>query len=92
MLFRSQELPDDYVVATGIGATVREFADAAFSYAGMDYTEFVEFDARYKRPMEVNALIGDASKAEEKLNWKAKTNWRELAKMMVDADLELSTY
>ena len=79
----------DYVIATGVGATVREFAEAAFSRAGLDYREFVVIDDRYRRPTEVDALIGDPSKAISELNWKAKTRWKELAELMVDADLEL---
>lgn len=79
----------DYVIATGVGATVREFAEAAFSRAGLDYREFVVIDDRYRRPTEVDALIGDPSKAISELNWKAKTHWKELAELMVDADLEL---
>jgi GDPmannose 4,6-dehydratase len=78
----------DYVVATGVGATVKDFAEAAFARAGMDWREFVEIDGKYKRPTEVDALIGDASKAKKDLNWVAKTHWKELAELMVDADLE----
>ena len=87
-LMLQQEKPDDYVVATGVGATVRDFAEVSFAQAGLDYREFVEIDPRYKRPTEVNALIGDASKAEKALNWSARTTWKDLAIMMVDADLE----
>jgi len=87
-LMLQQEMPGDYVVATGIGATVREFAQAAFEHAGLNYKEHLEIDKRYQRPTEVDALIGDPSKAEKVLGWKAKTHWKELAKLMVDADLE----
>lgn len=79
----------DYVIATGVGATVRDFAEVAFSRAGLDYREFVVIDDKYRRPTEVDALIGDPSKATSELNWKAKTQWQELAQLMVDADLEL---
>ncbi len=79
----------DYVIATGVGASVREFAEAAFSRAGLDYREFVVIDDRYRRPTDVDALIGDPSKANSELNWRAKTQWKELAELMVDADLEL---
>ena len=77
----------DYVVATGVGATVREFADAAFSRAGLNWQDHVELDPRYIRPTEVDALIGDPSKVNKELGWTAKTHWKELAELMVDADL-----
>jgi GDPmannose 4,6-dehydratase len=77
----------DYVVATGIGATVRDFAEAAFSHAGMNWREYVEIDSKYQRPTEVEALIGDASKAKLELGWQAQTDWKGLAKLMVDHDM-----
>ena len=83
-----QECPDDYVVATGVGATVRDFCEATFSALDLDYTEFVEVEERYTRPTEVDALIGDTSKVERILGWKAKTHWRELAELMVKSDLD----
>ena len=79
----------DYVVATGVGATVKDFAEAAFSHAGLEREKYVEIDKKYERPTEVDALIGDPSKAERELGWKAKTHWKELAKLMVDADSKL---
>jgi GDPmannose 4,6-dehydratase len=82
-----QEKSDDYVVATGVGATVRDFCDAAFSVLDLNYKDFVETEDRYTRPTEVDALIGDASKAERALGWKAKTHWKELAEIMVESDL-----
>ena len=88
-LMLQQEESSDYVVATGVGATVRDFVEVAFSHAGLDWKEHVEVDDKYQRPTEVDALIGDPRKAEQNLNWKAKTHWKELAKLMVDADLEL---
>jgi len=87
-LMLQQNKSDDYVVATGKGATVREFAQVAFEHAGLNYNDHVEMDERYVRPTEVDALIGDASKAEKVLGWKAKTDWKALAKLMVDADIE----
>ena len=84
-----QEISDDYVVATGIGATVRDFCEAAFSAVGLDYEEFVETETRYTRPTEVDALIGNPEKAERILNWKAKVHWKELAEIMVSSDLDL---
>jgi len=80
--------PDDYVLATGTGITVREFLQIAFEHAGLNWEDHVRFDDRYLRPTEVDALIGDASKAKEKLGWSAKVDGRELAPLMVDADIE----
>jgi GDPmannose 4,6-dehydratase len=82
-----QDKPSDYVVATGIGATVRDFCDASFSALDLDYREFVETEDRYTRPTEVDALIGDPSNTERILGWKAKTHWKELAEIMVESDL-----
>jgi GDPmannose 4,6-dehydratase len=89
-LMLQQKEPSDYVIATGIGAKVRDFAREAFSHVGLDYEKFVVIDDKYKRPTEVDSLIGDASKAENLLGWRAKTHWRELCKLMVDADLQLA--
>ena len=86
-LMLQQEKPDDYVVATGVGATVRDFCESSFSALGLDYREFVETEDRYTRPTEVDALIGDPTKAERILGWKAKTHWKELAQLMVTSDL-----
>ena len=88
-LMLQQDKPGDFVVATGVGATVREFADAAFSHVGLKWQDHIELDKRYVRPTEVDALIGDQSKAERELTWKAKTHWKGLAELMVDADIEL---
>lgn len=82
---------DDYVVATGIGASVRDFCEAAFGALDLDYKDFVVSEDRYMRPTEVDALIGDASKAEKILGWKAETNWKRLAELMVKSDLEKFT-
>ena len=87
-LMLQQKHSSDYVVATGVGATVRDFCEASFSSLGMDYREFVETEERYKRPTEVDALIGDPSKAERVLGWKATTHWRELAEIMVKSDYD----
>ena len=86
-LMLQQDKPGDYVVATGIGATVKDFAQAAFEHVGLNYKDHIELDKRYVRPTEVDALIGDPSKAEKVLGWKAKTDWKVLAKLMVDADI-----
>lgn len=80
--------PDDFVLATGVGITVREFLETAFSHAGLDWEEHVRFDERYLRPTEVDALIGDPTKAEEKLGWKATVGPLDLARLMVDADIK----
>ena len=87
-LMLQKETSSDYVVATGVGATVKDFAQAAFNRAGLEWEKYVEIDKKYERPTEVDALIGDASKAEIELGWKAKTHWKELAELMVDADLK----
>ncbi|MHC9294311.1 GDP-mannose 4,6-dehydratase [Mycobacterium sp. LTG2003] len=82
--------PDDYVVATGSAYSVRDFVEMAFSHAGLDWHEYVKFDARYVRPAEVDCLIGEPSKARELLGWKAKVLTPELVELMVDADYELA--
>jgi GDPmannose 4,6-dehydratase len=78
--------PDDYVVATGTAHTVRDFVQFAFDHAGLDWEQHVRFDERYLRPSEVDALIGDASKAADRLGWKPRVLAPELARIMVDAD------
>ncbi len=85
-----QEEPDDYVIATGRVLSVREFCELAFGCAGLDYKDFVDIDPRYLRPTEVDVLQGDPSKARRKLDWKPTTTVEALARMMVDADLELA--
>ncbi|WP_431038542.1 GDP-mannose 4,6-dehydratase [Streptomyces sp. P6-2-1] len=79
--------PTDYVVATGVPATVRQFTETAFAHAGLDWNAHVRYDAKYERPSEVDALIGDASKARELLGWKPTVLVEELARIMVDADV-----
>jgi GDPmannose 4,6-dehydratase len=81
--------PDDFVLATGVGATVEQFAEASFRVAGLDHREHVEVDPSYYRPAEVNYLLGDPTKAEAALEWRATTHWDELARIMVEADVEL---
>ncbi|MDN4480433.1 GDP-mannose 4,6-dehydratase [Demequina muriae] len=80
--------PTDYVVATGHAASIRDFLDHSFSHVGLDWEKFVRFDERYLRPTEVDALIGDASKAKQLLGWEARVLTPELARIMVDADIE----
>ncbi|HWI95757.1 MAG TPA: GDP-mannose 4,6-dehydratase [Solirubrobacterales bacterium] len=79
--------PDDYVVATGEKHSVREALEVAFAHAGLDYEEHVEIDPRYFRPSEVDSLLGDPTKAREKLGWEPKVRFRELVELMVDADI-----
>jgi GDPmannose 4,6-dehydratase len=78
--------PDDYVIATGEMHSVREFLDEAAAHLGLDWHDVVEFDERYVRPAEVDALCGDASKAHKKLGWKPTVTFNELVRIMVDAD------
>lgn len=87
-LMLQQERPDDYVVATGETHSVEEFLDEAFSYVDLDWHDFVKIDPKYLRPAEVDLLIGDATKAKSELGWEPKTTFRELARLMVDADME----
>jgi len=84
------ESPDDFVVATGEAHSVREFVEAAFGHAHLDWKDFVEIDSRYMRPTEVDFLLGDATKANQKLGWKPRVGFHELVRMMVDADIELA--
>jgi len=87
-LMMQQSQPEDFVIATGETHTVREFLEEAFSYAGLDWKKYVKIDPRYFRPAEVDLLVGDASKAKEKIGWMPKTTFRELVRLMVDADME----
>jgi GDPmannose 4,6-dehydratase len=80
--------PDDYVLATGETHSVREFLDEAFGHAGLDWHEYVKIDERYFRPAEVDVLLGDASKAKDKLGWEPSVRFAELVRMMVDHDRE----
>ena len=87
-LMLQQEEPDDYVIGTGEAHSVREFVEEAFSYVGLDWREYVKIDPRYFRPLDVEHLVADASKARQKLGWEPKVTFRELVRIMVDADLE----
>lgn len=87
-LMLQQDEPDDYVIATNETHTIKEFLEEAFSHVGLKWEDYVEFDARYERPAEVDLLIGDPSKAEKKLGWKPKTTFKKLVQIMVDADIE----
>jgi GDPmannose 4,6-dehydratase len=83
-----QDQPADFILATGVGHTVRDFARFAFEHVGLNWENHVQYDGRYERPTEVDALIGESSKAQELLGWKAGTHTPELARLMVDADIE----
>ncbi len=82
--------PDDFVLATGETRSVREFLALVFEHLDLNWEDYVEIDPRYFRPAEVELLLGDASKAKEKLGWTAKTDLRELARIMTDHDLDLA--
>jgi GDPmannose 4,6-dehydratase len=84
-----QDQAGDYVVGTGDAHSVREFLDEAFGYAGLNWEDYVRIDPRYYRPLEVNHLRADPSKAEQDLGWKPRTCFSELVRIMVDADMEL---
>jgi GDPmannose 4,6-dehydratase len=87
-LILQQPKPDDYVVATGETHSVREFLEEAFSYVGLNWQDYVKVDEKYFRPAEVDLLLGDPSKARAALGWKPRVTFKELVRMMVDADLE----
>ncbi|MBI2138807.1 GDP-mannose 4,6-dehydratase [Candidatus Woesearchaeota archaeon] len=88
-LMMQQKEPEDFVIATGESHSVREFCESAFAHAGLDYKGHVKTDQGLIRPAEVDVLVGDASKAHKLLGWKPKVRFKELAKIMVDADLAL---
>jgi len=85
-LMLQQDTPDDYVIATGKAYSVRDYCEAAFAHVGLNWEDYVRYDARYERPAEVDYLLGDPSKAEEKLGWKPTVDFDELVAMMVEAD------
>ena len=88
-LMLQQDKPEDYVIGTGESHSVREFLEEAFSYAGLYWKDYVEIDPRYYRPTEVEFLLSDPSKARERLGWNPRVNFKDLIKIMVDADMEL---
>ena len=83
-----QDAAYDYVLATNETHTVREFVEQAFGHVGLDWQEFVKYDARYERPAEVDLLVGDPAKAKKQIGWEPKTKFRDLVHIMVDADFE----
>jgi GDPmannose 4,6-dehydratase len=88
-LMLQQDQPDDYVIATGETHSVEEFLTMAFSQVNLDWHDYVELDPKYLRPAEVDLLIGDASKAKRVLGWEPKVSFKDLVRLMVDADLAL---
>ncbi len=89
-LMLQQDKAEDYVIATGETYSVRQFLDEVFGHLGLDWHQYVEVDPRYFRPAEVDLLLGDATKAKQKLGWTPKVSMRELARMMTEADLDLA--
>jgi GDPmannose 4,6-dehydratase len=89
-LMLQQDEPGDYVVATGETHSVREFCAEAFGLLGLDWEQYVQFDARYERPSEVDLLIGDPAKAKRVLGWEPKVRFKDLVRIMVEADLKLA--
>ena len=87
-LMLQQDEPDDYVIGTGETHSVKEFLAEAFGYAGLDWQECVKTDPRCFRPLETELLIANASKAKEKLGWEPRVTFKELARIMVDADMQ----
>ena len=87
-LMLQQEKPDDYVIATGETHSIKEFLDLAFGHVNLDWQDYVEFDERYLRPAEVDLLIGDPTKAKQKLSWQPSVTFAELVSLMVEADLK----
>lgn len=88
-LMLQQKESDDYVIATGETHSVREFLEEAFNYAGLNWKDYVEFDQKYVRPAEVDLLLGDNSKAKQKLGWVPKTTFKDLVHLMVDSDMKV---
>ncbi|MDJ0676447.1 MAG: GDP-mannose 4,6-dehydratase [Calothrix sp. MO_167.B42] len=87
-LMLQQEQPDDYVISTGETHSVKEFIELAFGYVNLNWEDYIEFDARYLRPAEVDLLIGDSTKAQQKLGWKPSVTFEQLVALMVEADLQ----
>jgi len=83
-----QDEPEDYVIATGEAHSVREFAERAFEFAGLNWEEYVKVDRRFMRPLDVPCLVGDYSKAEKKLGWRPKVKFDELVRIMVEEEIK----
>ena len=84
--------PSNLVIATGVQYSVRDFCDFAFSTVGLNYQDYVKSSTQFERPLEVESLLGDPSRARMEINWEAKTLAPEIAKIMVEADLERDAY
>ena len=89
-LMLQQDKPDDYVCATGETHTIREFCEECFGLLGLDWQKYVKHDARYERPSEVELLIGDPAKLKKQIGWEPKVKFKELVRIMTEADLELA--
>jgi len=87
-LMLQQGKPDDYVLGTGQSHSVKEFLEEAFAYQGLDWEQYVKIDPRYFRPTDVELLLADPTKARDKLGWEPKVTFKELVRIMVDADME----
>ena len=88
-LMMQQDKPDDYVISTGVAHSIRDFLQIAFTHVGInDWEKLVETDPRFKRPAEVHLLLGDSSKAKDKLGWQPKTSFEDMVKSMVDVDIQ----
>jgi GDPmannose 4,6-dehydratase len=88
-LMLQAKTPKDYVIATGKTYSVKDFLEVAFGEAGLDWKKYVKIDKRYFRPLEVDVLLGDASKARRELKWKPRVSFKQLVKMMLEADMKL---
>jgi GDPmannose 4,6-dehydratase len=91
-LMMQQENAESFVIGTGETHSVREFLELAFSYVNLNWQDYVEFDQRYLRPAEVDLLIGDPTKAKQKLGWQPSVTFPELVALMVEADLDALGY
>ena len=91
-MMMQQDKPDDFVIATGQTHSVREFLEEVFGYLDLDWQQYVEIDPRYYRPTEVDVLQGDAGKAKKILGWEPKVTFKELARIMTDADMEIARH
>ena len=88
-LMLQQENPSDYVIATGKSHSVKEFLEESFRYAGLgDWEDYVEIDKKYFRPIDIDNLVGDSSKAQKELGWKPKMDYKDMVHLMVDKDIE----
>jgi len=87
-LMLQQDEPEDYVISSGEAHTVRELCEIAFSHLDLDYNDYVVVDAKFLRPADVDHLLGDSRKARQKLGWRPKVSFKELIKLMVEADLQ----